>query len=128
MTIKFLLLSTFLLATLISASCQPKAEKAVQKKSFFTLVTELKEFKDEDKRADSLKQAGASFEISISIIDDSPFPEDAQKNLSIGLIQYDFGPDELMLYKVKYDKAKEKIISLEKTYTVADLKRYGLVK
>lgn len=116
-----LLATTF---TTLTVSCQNPEEES----SFAKQLTQLNEFRIEEKRADSLKRKGADFEFIFSIAENSPFPEDSLKNLSVGFIQYDFGPDELMLYKVKYDKGKGKIVSVEKTYTEVDLIRYGLIK
>ncbi|GAB3650677.1 hypothetical protein GCM10028791_18280 [Echinicola sediminis] len=64
----------------------------------------------------------------IFFIEGSPLAEDSLKNLSVGFIKYDFGPDELMLYEVKYDKGKKQIVSIEKTYTEFGLAKYGLLK
>lgn len=118
----------WLIVTMTVASCNSETSNPDKAATFVSQLTQLKEFKIEEKRADSLKRAGADIEFQVGVIEHSPFPEDSLKNYSVGLIEYNFGPDELMLYKVKYDKVRQEIVSVEKTYTEADFRRYGLLK
>ncbi|WP_256014197.1 hypothetical protein [Desertivirga xinjiangensis] len=126
MRFKTLLLSAALLTVLNSAYGQTKSTKELKENAFFSQLIELKEFKIEDKRADSLKKAGSDLAIAIDIIEESPFSEDSLKNYAVGFIKYDLGPLDLILYEVKFDKGTKKIATIEKIYNEADLKGYGL--
>jgi hypothetical protein len=76
-------------------------------------ITELKEFKAEEKRIDSLKQTGRKVDITISIINNSFDPEDKGKNISTAFINEDLGFDETILYEVKFNSKTEEIISIK---------------
>src|SRR5262245_61104170 len=78
-----------------------------------TKITELKEFKAEEKRIDSLKQIGQKVDITISIIKDSLDTEDSGKDISTAFINEDLGFAETILYTVKFNSKTEEIISIK---------------
>jgi hypothetical protein len=78
-----------------------------------TRITELREFKAEEKRIDSLKQTGQKVDITISIIKASFDAEDSAKGVSTAFINEDIGFDETILYTIKFDSKTEEIISVK---------------
>src|SRR5690606_4096041 len=78
-----------------------------------TKITELKEFKAEEKRIDSLKQTGQKVDITISIIKGSLDTEDNGKDISTAFINEDLGFDETILYTIKFNSKTEEIISIK---------------
>jgi hypothetical protein len=76
-------------------------------------ITELKEFKAEEKRIDSLKQTGQNVEMTISIIKGSFDTEDNGKDISTAFINEDLGFDETILYTVKFNSKTGEIISIK---------------
>jgi hypothetical protein len=76
-------------------------------------ISELSEFKKAESRIDSLKRNGIKVQIQISIIQDSIYPEDSLKNISIAFIEEDYGFDQTTLYEIKFNKTTEEIISIE---------------
>ena len=75
-------------------------------------ITALPEFKKESARIDSLKGTGRNVNIQIAIVSDSFHPEDSTKNISLALIEENYGFDEILLFEVKFDKTTEEIISI----------------
>jgi hypothetical protein len=76
-------------------------------------ITELKEFKAEEKRIDSLKQTGRKVDITISIIKNSFDTENNEKEISTAFISEDIGFDETILYTIKFNAKTEEIISIK---------------
>ena len=92
-----------------STSCSDKKKETpdiIQK------ITALPEFKRASARIDSLKATGRKVELGISIISESFYPEDSLKNLSIVLVEENYGFDQILLLEVKFDKTTEEIISI----------------
>src|SRR6188474_1872270 len=77
---RLLVMLGILLATWSRSNGQTSSPKIM------TRITELKEFKAEEKRIDSLKQSGQKVDITISIIKGSFDAEDNGKDISIAFI------------------------------------------
>ncbi|HVY75241.1 MAG TPA: hypothetical protein VG890_10445 [Puia sp.] len=119
-----LLIPLFILT--VHASCQntnPSIEKGKQidttKSSteiFFKQVMQLDEFKQEQIRIDSIKKAsGLSVKFHVDIVDSSFLTEDKGKNISLAFINEDYPYDpNRTIYTIKFDKDKQKIISVDK--------------
>jgi hypothetical protein len=97
-----------ILATTLSCSKQRETTPTIMKK-----ITELEEFKKEQRRIDSLKQDGRNVEITVSIIQGSLDEQDKGKDISTAFINEDIGVAETILYKVKFNSKTEEIISIE---------------
>lgn len=76
-------------------------------------ITELKEFKAEERRIDSLKQTGMKVEITVSIINGSLNGEDKGNDISTAFVNEDFGFDEMILYEIKFNSKTDEIISIK---------------
>ena len=76
-------------------------------------IVELPQFKESEKRIDSLKKVGIRVELQVGIIEESFYPEDSLKNLSIVLIEEDYGFDQNTLYQIKFNKITQEIVSIE---------------
>ncbi|MBO6523038.1 MAG: hypothetical protein JJ971_04370 [Balneolaceae bacterium] len=81
---------------------------------FFKQLIELDEFIMEERRIDSLKEAGMKVELTISVVKDSFFPEDSSKNLSVAFVEESIGFANSTLLIVKFDKAQKRIVYVEK--------------
>ena len=113
--VKLKVLLVFLLLVLtigvISFNSEPSS---VTEDEFFNQLIELDEFKMEQQRIDSLKNAGLKVDLSISVVNDSFFPEDSSRNLSVAFVEEDLGFANSTLLIVKFDKDKKRIISVKK--------------
>jgi galactitol-specific phosphotransferase system IIB component len=78
-----------------------------------TRITELKEFKVEQTRIDSLKQTGQKVDIAISIVKGSLDAEDKGKDIFTAFINEDFGFTQTILYTIKFNSKTEEIISIK---------------
>jgi hypothetical protein len=83
------------------------------KSDIITKINQLPELKIAEARVDSLKAAGLEVEIQIVIVKDSFYPEDSLKNLSLALIEEDYGFDQITLYEIKFNKTTDEIISIQ---------------
>lgn len=121
------LVSSFLTIFILTSeiSCQDKAQHASSTKQkdttklgnneFFRQILELDEFKREEKRADSIsKISKMPVKVSVEIIDSSFYEEDKGKNICLAFINEQYPYDRLVMYTVKYDKDKKKIISINR--------------
>ena len=108
-----LLIMIFLLT--IHASCQNKNQPSATG-YFLNQIVHLNEYKNEQKRVDSIKMAsGMSMHLQIDIVESSFFIEDKGKNISIAFINEDYPYDSNQtIYTIKFDKDKQKIISIDK--------------
>jgi hypothetical protein len=108
-----LLIMIFLLT--IRASCQNKNQPSATG-YFMNQIVHTDEYKNEQKRVDSIKMAsGISVHFHIDIVDSSFFIEDKGKNISIAFINEDYPYDpNQTIYTIKFDKDKQKIISIVK--------------
>lgn len=88
--------------------------RSVPDSEFFNQLIELDEFKMEERRIDSLKETGKKVELTISIVEESFFPEDSSKNLSLAFVEEDLGFANSTLLIVKFDKDKNRIVSVQK--------------
>lgn len=106
-------------------SCQNKSQQTsstIQKDTtklvtneLFKQIMELDEFKREEKRADSISRISKMpVKVSVDIIDSSFYEEDKGKNISLAFINEQYPYDQLVMYTVKYDKDKKKVISINK--------------
>jgi hypothetical protein len=106
-------LTTVLLviSTLAILSCSKRQETNTK---IADKISELKEFKVEEKRIDSLKQAGLKVDITISIIDASFNVEDKGQNISTAYIIEDLGFSETILYEVRFNTKTKEILSVKR--------------
>ena len=84
--------------------------------AFFKQVTQLDEFKQEQKRVDSImKTSGFPAKFHVEIFDSSFLNGYKGKNISLALIieDYPYNHSQTM-YTIKFDKGKQKIISIDK--------------
>ena len=95
---------------ILAISC---SEKKTNKLDIMDKIVELSEFKKSEARIDSLKRIGIKVELQIAIVKDSFYPEDSLKNISLALIEEDYGFDQNILYEVKFNKTTQEIISVE---------------
>lgn len=115
MTTRLTTLSILLFVLIIHASCQNiiQQKNTIKSESFFQQISQLNEFKLEDKRIDSIKKATlVPVKISVEIIDSSFLNEDIGKNISLGFINEEYPFDKRVTYTIKFDKTKQKIISI----------------
>jgi hypothetical protein len=111
--LKILSVIIVLILTIGFISCESES-KPVTNDEFLNQITELDEFKMEERRIDSLKETGMKVDLTISVVKDSFFPEDSAKNLSVAFVEEDLGFANSTLLIVKFDKDDKKIISVEK--------------
>ena len=109
-----LVLSTVVVLTLGVISFDTAAPRSVTDNEFFNQIIMLEEFQIEERRIDSLKTTGKKVDLAINIIEDSFFPEDSTKNLSVAFVEEDLGFANSTLLIVKFDKEDKRIISVEK--------------
>ena len=76
-------------------------------------ISELKEFKTEERRIDSLKRTGMKVEITVGIINSSFDEEDKGKEISTAFVNEDLGFDETILYEIKFNRKTTEIISIK---------------
>src|SRR5580698_3563140 len=79
--------------------------------NFSKKIKELKEFKQEQKRIDSInKTSGTPVKLYIDIVDSSFLSEDKGKNISLAFVNEDYyyNHNQTMFF-VKFDKDKQKI-------------------
>jgi hypothetical protein len=123
---KFNLLFSFIFVLTIQTSCQNSNRHIIvsnqaditkySSDNFFKQISSLDEFKQEQKRIDSLNKAtGLSITFSIDIIRNSFLKEDSLKNISLSYINEEWPNDDYRtIYVIKYDKTLKKIISIDK--------------
>ena len=95
---------------LVMISCSRNKD---DRSDIITKINQLPELKKAEARVDSLKRAGLEVEMQIAIVNDSFYPEDSLKNISLVLIEEDYGFDQITIYEIKFDKTTEEIISIE---------------
>jgi hypothetical protein len=119
----FFSFSIFILTTQVA--CQNSSSKAssiresdttkLASDKFFKQVMLLDEFKQEQKRVDSIKKVyGIPVKVSVDIVDSSFLQEDKGKNISVAFINEQYPYDNRIMYTIKFDKNKQKIISVNK--------------
>ena len=119
----FFSLSIFILTTQVA--CQNSSSQASSIKEsdttrlasdeLFKQVMLLDEFKQEQKRVDSIKKvSGIPVKVSVDIVDSSFLQEDKGKNISVAFINEQYPYDNRIMYTIKFDKNKQKIISVNK--------------
>ena len=119
----FFSFSIFILATQVA--CQnPSSQTSSTRQSdttkfatdnFFKQVMLLDEFKQEQKRVDSIKKvSGIPVKVSVDIVDSSFLQEDKGKNISLAFINEQYPYDNRIIYTIKFDKGQQKIISINK--------------
>src|SRR5687768_14110859 len=91
-------------------SCSKREEKQPK---IMDKIVQLPQFKESEKRIDSLKKEGIKVELQISIVKDSFYPEDSLKNLSIVLIEENYEFDNNTLYHVKFNKLTQEIVAID---------------
>ena len=75
----------------------------------------LDEFKQEQRRVDSIKKvSGIPVKVSVDVVDSSFLQEDKGKNISLVFINEQYPYDNRIMYTIKFDKDKQKIISVDK--------------
>src|SRR6187401_2110201 len=84
---------------LLAISC---SEKKTNKPDIMDKIVELSAFKKSEARIHSLKKIGIEVELQIAIVKDSFYPEDSLKNVSLALIEEDYGFDPNTLYEIKF--------------------------
>ncbi len=110
---KFFILLTILSFTpFISSFCQKVDE---MKSKLVDKILSLPEFKDSERKIDSLKQEGFEIDLSFEIIWNVPVELESQKGFAwVHVNQVLFGTINETLYFIKYQKKEEKIVSIEK--------------
>jgi hypothetical protein len=117
-------LLTFLILTNF-ASCQNKSQQTNATKQtdttkfatddFFKQVLQLDEFKQEEKRVDSIsKVSQIPIKVSVDIVDRSFLDEDRGRNISLAFINEQYPYERRIMYTIKFDKNKKKIIAIIK--------------
>ncbi|MEO7212264.1 hypothetical protein [Mucilaginibacter sp.] len=100
-----------------TALCQRKpASKSPQsgQPGFITALINLKEFKDDERKADSLSKAsGIPQSVSFELINDPMTKKDSTENLMTIFIKLDRPFDPIILHIVKINAATNKIVSVE---------------
>jgi hypothetical protein len=123
MTSRLAIFPLLILALAINASCQntgkpsAKGNDSIQGGAdvFFKQIQQLDEFKSEEKRADSInKKTQTQIKVSVDIMGTSFFKEDSGKNVSLAFINENWPYEQRTIYTVKFDKQKQKIISVDK--------------
>ena len=115
---------TFLILTNF-ASCQNKSQQTIATKQtdttkfatddFFKQVEQLDEFKQEEKRVDSItKVSQIPIKVSVDIVDSSFLDEDRGRNISLAFINEQYPYESRIMYTIKFDKSKKKIIAIIK--------------
>jgi hypothetical protein len=105
------------------ASCQNKSQQTIATKqtgttkfatdNFFKQVLQLDEFKQEEKRLDSIsKISQIPIKVSVEIVDNSFLDEDKGKNISLAFINEQYPYERRIMYTIKFDKSKKKIIAI----------------
>jgi hypothetical protein len=115
-------LSTYLLTAFILAnisSCQSSTKQKGTAKSstsdFFNQISQLDEFKQENKRIDSIKKSSQiQVSVEVEIVNSSFLDEDKGKNIALAFINEKSPFDSKIIYTVKFDKDKKKIIAVNK--------------
>lgn len=121
-------LTIFLLTVLILtnfASCQNKSQQSISTQKtnttkfatddFFKQVLQLDEFKQEEKRVDSMsKLSQIPIKVSVDIVDSSFLDEDKGKNISLAFINEQYPYERRIMYTIKFDKEEKKIIAIIK--------------
>jgi len=110
---KLFLALCILMLTFSCSKKQRKEQKEEKGLKIMDKIAQLPEFKETEKRIDSLKQVGIEVELTIGLVKDSFYPEDSLKNLSIVFIEEDYGFVRNTLYHVKFNKLTEEIVSIE---------------
>lgn len=120
----FFAFSIFILSTQVA--CQNTSSQTSSTKqsdttksgtnNFFKQVMLLDEFKQEQKRVDSIKRAsGVPVKLHVDIVDSSFLDEDKGRNISLAFINEDYPYNHNQtMYTIKFDKDKQKIISIDK--------------
>jgi hypothetical protein len=82
----------------------------------FKQIMTLDEFKQEQKRVDSIKKtSGVPVKLHVDIVDSSFLSEDKGKNISLAFINEDYPYNHNQtIYTIKFDRDKQKIISIDK--------------
>jgi hypothetical protein len=82
----------------------------------FKQIMTLDEFKQEQKRVDSIKKtSGVPVKLHVEIVDSSFLSEDKGKNISLAFINEDYPYNHNQtIYTIKFDRDKQKIISIDK--------------
>ena len=94
---------------LVAVAC---VSKPSNKHEILDKIMALPEVKKEIIRIDSLKASGMKVDIQFGIVSNSFYPEDTLKNLSLCLIEEDYGFDQIPLLEVKFDKTTGEIVSV----------------
>lgn len=92
----------------LSCSTTKHSESAIMKK-----VVQLPEYRRAEVRIDSLKKSGMNVEMQVMLLEDSFYPEDSAKNVSLLFIQESLGFAENILYEVRFNKSTLEIISVK---------------
>ena len=107
------------------ASCQNKSQQTISTKQtdttkfatddFFKQVLQLDEFKQEEKRVDSIsKLSQIPIKVSVDIMDSSFLDEDKGKNISLAFISEQYPYERRIMYTIKFGKNKKEIIAIIK--------------
>jgi hypothetical protein len=115
--LKIYILAGFALAN--SSSCQTSTKQRdsanAEKENILNMVSQLQEFKQTEKRVDSInKISKVQIKLVIEIMDSSFLEEDKGKNISLAFITAQYPYDNRIIYTVKFDKDKKSITSIDK--------------
>lgn len=123
MKIKILLHFGIILLLPVLCKCQSKDDPNAE---FVKQLTQLKEFTHSEKRIDSIgKKYNMPFQINFDISAASELTGDKSGNTLVAFVNFDRGTDHITLYTVKFDKRKQKIISVKQEQLGTSLAEYG---
>jgi hypothetical protein len=129
MNIKYFFLLGLIFTCPFWGSCQKKAAPDSGDPEFVKQVTHLKEFKESDKRIDSIAtKEHMSFKIGLDIIANFSSvgnKENHPTDTSAAFINFDRTDDHIILFIVKFSKKNQKITSIEKNRLGISLAEYG---
>lgn len=112
-----------------ASSCQTSTDNQETTKpsteGFFDMVLQPDEFKQEQRRVDSInKISKIPVQVTVQIIDSSFLAEDMGENISLAFITEQYPYDNRIMHTVKFDKVRKKITAInkyEKQFEKSDL-------
>jgi len=88
-----------------------KSEKDAQPE-FLQKVQELDQFKRMQEHIDSLNQQGVQVELSLEVLENSFFPEDENREITLIFLSEDLGFANSQSYIVKYDRVMNEVVEV----------------
>jgi hypothetical protein len=115
LTVSFLAVLICLAFPSCKRQSQQPVSKDVVRDDLLKQVSQLDEFKQEKKRVDSFsKTSRIPVTLIVQVVDTSFFAKDSGKNIALAFITEKNPYDEQIIYSVKFDKGRRKIVAVEK--------------